>query len=108
LAALRDATQQKLGEDLELVAQHDAQDDASKVRDADQLNELLQGAALGDVESGTALMAMLKKHEGDPEFAALLAEQLDPKELAQALAQMETASQGTWVPEGKTRSDMDA
>ena len=106
LAALRDATEQELGTELELVAAHDAADDANKARDAGQLQELLSMASLGDVDSTTELLATLRKYEGDPEFAALLARELEPKDLGRWLAQMSDFPRRYGVPEGRTEAQM--
>ena len=106
LAALRDACEQELGTELELVAAHDAADDADKVRDADQLAELLSLASMGDAASTTKLLAMLQQYDGDPEFAALLARALEPEDLGRWLAQMSDFPQRYGVPEGKTEAQM--
>lgn len=106
LAALRDACAQELGTELELVAAHDAADDADKTRDADQLEELLSLASMGDVDSTTELLALLRRYEGDPEFAALLASELEPKDLGRWLAQMSDFPRRYGVPEGTTEAQM--
>jgi hypothetical protein len=107
LAAIKDAAEDRLGDDLDLVSERDTRDDMAKINDADRLKELLGYGSMGDAKNYDALMAMLKKHQGDPEFAGLLATRLDPAFVAKCLAQLNDHVRRYGVPEGKTEAQMD-
>jgi hypothetical protein len=107
LAAIKDAAEDVLGDDLGLVQSRDAQDDAEKITDADKLERLLGYGSMAGAEEYSELMRMLKKYDGDPEFAGLLATKLDPAFVAKCLAQLQDHVRSYGVPEGKTADQMD-
>ncbi|NUS52590.1 MAG: hypothetical protein HOQ22_16310 [Nocardioidaceae bacterium] len=107
LAAVKDAAEDALGDDLGLVSERDARDDVEKITDADRLHDLLAKSSLADQGSYDALLAMLRKYDGDPEFAGLLASRLDPTFLARALAQMQGFDEQYGVPPGRSQDQWD-
>ncbi len=107
LAAIKDAAEDALGDDFALVSERDTADDMAKIEDAEKLQEMLGYASMADPENYDALMAMLKKYDGDPEFAGLLASRLDPAFVGRALAQMQDFPRRYGLPEGTSADEFD-
>lgn len=92
--ALYDAAEEALGDELTLLQDLDEADDSAKVADRDRVEEIIYNYSNFPPEERAELLEILRKHQGDPEFAGLLANGVDLRQLANAMA---AAQDGPWA-----------
>ncbi|MDO9457662.1 WXG100 family type VII secretion target [Nocardioides sp.] len=92
-AAMYDAAEETLGNQLTLVKDLDELDDQEKVDDRDRVEKILYNYS-NNTDERDELLELLKKHQGDPEFAGMLAGKVDVQLLGNAIAQ---AQDGPWA-----------
>ncbi|KAA1427197.1 WXG100 family type VII secretion target [Nocardioides antri] len=102
--AMYDAAEEALGDELILLQDLDALDDGQKIEDRDRVAEMIYNYSNFPPEDREELLEILERHQGDPEFAGLLANGVDVQHLANALG---LAHDGPWA-DGTDIEDSDA
>lgn len=102
--AMYDAAEEALGEELILLEDIDQLDDGQKAEDLERVKEIIYNYSNHAPEDREALLAILERHQGDPEFAGMLANGVDLQQMANAMA---AAQDGLWA-DGTKIEDSDA